>query len=116
MRDELENLERHGAQLLAIDPHEPWSAKYLLKEVGFGPEDVRYPLLLDPTQTVSAMYGVAFQMRIHTEWSNRPATFVIDRDGVIRYGRWGKSFADRPKPAEVIRELEKLDLQAASDD
>ncbi|MCH7549503.1 MAG: hypothetical protein IH969_08235, partial [Candidatus Krumholzibacteriota bacterium] len=68
-------LERFGAELLAVDPHEAWSAKYLLKEVGFGPQDVRYPLLMDPTQTVSAMYGVAFQMRIHTEWSNRPATF-----------------------------------------
>ena len=115
MRDELESLERLGAQLLAVDPHERWSAQYLLREVGFGPEDVRYPLLLDPTQTVSAMYGVAFQMRIHVEWSNRPATFVIDREGVLRYGHWGTSFADRPKPAEVIGELEKLDVQAASD-
>ena len=116
MRDELEKFERHGAKLLAVDPHESWSAKYLLKEVGFGPEDVRYPLLMDPTQTVSAMYGVAFQMRIHVEWSNRPATFVIDRGGVIRYARWGKSFADRPRAAEVVRELEKLELEAASGD
>ena len=102
MREDLD------VQLLAIDPHESWSAKYLLKETGFETSDVNYPLLLDPTQTVSATYGVAFQMRIHTELSNRPATFIIDKEGIIRYERRAKTFGDRPSPAEIAEELKKL--------
>lgn len=97
-----------GVQVLAVDPHERWSGKYLLKEVGLKESDVRFPLLLDPSLTVSATYGVAFQMRIHTEISNRPATFIIDKAGIIRYARRGQTFGDRPTPAQVLAELEKL--------
>ena len=70
--------------------------------------DVGYPLLLDPACTISATYGVAFQMRIHTERSNRPATLLIDRDGVIRYERRAKTFADRPTVDEILAELRKI--------
>lgn len=108
MRDQIETLNRHDIQLLAIDPHESWSAKYLLKESGFETSDVNYPLLLDPTQTVSAMYGVAFQMRIHTEISNRPATFIVDKQGRLRYARRASTFADRPTPLQILAELKKL--------
>lgn len=95
--------------MLVVDPHESWAAKRLLKEVGLRADDVNYPLLNDPGQIVSAAYGVAFQMRIHTELSNRPATFLIDRAGVIRYVRRATSFADRPSPGEILAELKKLD-------
>jgi len=97
-----------GAQLLAVDPHESWSSHSLLEEVGLKTSDVSYPLLLDPAYIVSATYGVAFQMRIHTELSNRPATFVVDRAGVIRYARRAKTFADRPSPNEVLDVLKRL--------
>ena len=109
MRDRLADLEKLGAQLLAVDPHEAYSARHFLKEVGLATDEIHYPLLVDPACTVSATYGVPFQMRIHTELSNRPATFVIDQDGVIRYARRGQSFFDRPSPDQIIDELKKLD-------
>ena len=108
MRDQLENFSDLNAQLLAVDPHESWSADFLLKETGLSTDDSRFPLLMDPALTVSATYGVAFQMRIHVELSNRPATFVIDKEGVIRYARRGKIFADRPTTALIVEELKKL--------
>ena len=108
MRDRLEEFDKLNAQLIAVDPHEAWSAKSLLKDSGLTTDDLHYPLLTDPAQTVSATYGVAFQMRIHTELSNRPATFLIDREGILRYERRAKTFADRPKPDEIIAELKKL--------
>lgn len=100
--------KRSDVQILAIDPHESWSARHLLKETGFSEKDVAFPLLADAAQTVSATYGVAFQMRIHTEWSNRPATFVIDRAGVIRYAHVGESFNDRPSAEAIVEQLERL--------
>ncbi len=104
----MQKIEGLDAQLLAIDPHEEWSARFLLKETGFSTDDLQYPLLMDPSQTVSATYGVAFQMRIHTEVSNRPATFIVDRKGTLRFAHRGESFNDRPTPTTVIDELSKL--------
>ncbi len=95
-------------QLLAIDPHEAWAGKALLKEVGLSTDDVSFPLLLDPSLTVSATYGLANQMRIHVEVSNRPGTFIIDKAGIIRYAMKGKTFSDRPGVSEIVEELEKL--------
>lgn len=108
MRDQLAAAEDLDAQLLAVDPHESWAARYLLKESGFETSHVNFPLLLDPSQTVSASYGVAFQMRIHTELSNRPATFIIDKAGILRYARRAKTYSDRPTPKQILAQLKKL--------
>lgn len=80
----------------------------MLRSVGSKADELTFPILADPANTVSATYGVAFQMNIHTEWSNRPATFIIDREGVIRYERRGKTYSDRPKPAEILKEVDRL--------
>ena len=91
-----------------MDPHERWAAQSLLEEVGLEESDVNFPLLLDPSLTVSATYGVATQMRIHTEESNRPATFIVDIDGVLRYAKRAETYGDRPGPSEILAELQKL--------
>ena len=111
MRDSLNKLEDVGAQLLAVDPHEAWSARYLLKNTGLETSDLNYPLLLDPSLTVSAIYGVAFGMRVHVEESNRPATFIIDKQGVLRYAKLATNYGDRPSPAQIVAELKKLSAQ-----
>jgi len=104
----MNSVKDQSAVLLAVDPHEVWSAKYLLKETGLTTDDLSFPLLMDPTLTTSAEYGVVTQMRIHTEWSNRPATFVIDREGIIQYMKKGNSFADRPTADQIIKEIADL--------
>ncbi len=82
----------------------------MLRSVGVQADELTFPILADPANTVSATYGVAFQMNIHTEWSNRPATFIIDRDGVIRYERRGTTFTDRPNPDAILKEADRLAL------
>ena len=98
-----------NAQVIAVDPHESWSAKYLLKEAGLSTDDVSFPVLMDPSLTTSIAYGVAFQMRIHTERSNRPATFVIDKEGIIRYAKRAEMFNDRPSASDIIDVLKSLE-------
>ena len=109
MREKLNTIRNLKAELISVDPHEVWSSRFLLKETGLSTDDLNYPLLIDPSLTISATYGVAFQMRIHTETSNRPATFIIDRSGVLRYARRAKTFGDRPSPNQIVAELKKLD-------
>lgn len=80
----------------------------MLRSVGVKADALTFSILADPANTASATYGVAFQMNIHTEWSNRPATFIIDREGVIRYERRGTTFSDRPNPDAILKELDRL--------
>ena len=80
----------------------------MMKETGLQASDLHYPLLLDPSLTVSATYGVAFGMRIHVEQSNRPATFIVDKEGILRYAKLGTNFNDRPTPEQIVAELERI--------
>ncbi len=108
MRDKIAEFEKRNVQLFAIDPHESHRVRHMLRDVGTKPDEVLYPVLADPANAVSATYGVAFQMGIHTEWSNRPATFLIDKAGVIRYEKRGTAFGDRPKPTDILKEIDTL--------
>jgi peroxiredoxin len=110
LRDKIDEFEKRNAQIVAVDPHESYRVRHMLRSVGFRAEELTFPILADPANTVSATYGVAFQMNIHTEWSNRPATFILDTDGVIRYERRGTTFSDRPKPEEILKELDGLKM------
>ena len=60
-----------------------------------------FSLLSDPEGEVSRRYGV---------WDEdgriaRPAIFVIDADGVIRYAYVGEDFADRPGDEPLLAAL-----------
>src|SRR5262249_14846552 len=61
-------------------------------------------ILKDQAFTVSATYGVAFQWPDATLGSSRPATFVIDKGGMIRFAHRAGSKAGHvffsSKPAE----------------
>ena len=105
----MEALNESGAQVLAVDPHEAWSAKYLLKDAGASTDDLYFPVLMDPSLATSMTYGVAFQMRIHTERSNRPATFVIDKQGIVQYAKRGERFNDRPSAKDILGVLKGLE-------
>jgi peroxiredoxin len=108
LRDKTKEFEDRGAQLLAVDPHESFRVRHLLRDVGLRADALTYPILADPAATVSSTYGVAYQMNIHTEWSNRPATFIIDKEGVLRYERRAKTYSDRPTADELLGELDRL--------
>ena len=87
-------------------PHEKVRARAWLKPAGGA-----YPVLADPGFAASAAYGVAFQMRIHSDTSNTPGTFIIDPEGVLRWARVGEgegNWRDRPSVEEVLAELGAL--------
>lgn len=108
MRDRIKDFDNRGVQILAVDPHESYRVRHMLRDVGLKADAVAFPILADPANTVSATYGVAFQMNIHTEWSNRPTTFIVDKSGAVRYARRGTTFGDRPKPDEILKELDRI--------
>jgi hypothetical protein len=95
----MKKFERLGVQWLTVIANEP----FYVRNLPGG--QVPYPVLADPAATVSAVYGVAFQ--VHNKksngWANRPAKFVIDRQGAIRCA------GDSPEEdmLQVIRNLEE---------
>lgn len=108
IRGKLAEFRDRGAEVLMVESHEPYRVRSTLREASHDPKDTaRLPVLSDPSHTVAASYGVAMQMH-HVEWLNRPSSFIIDRDGILRYAYLGRRVDDRPSPGDLLAEVEKL--------
>ena len=106
LRASLSQIQQAGAQVIFIVPHERCRVKWWHDKV-----KGQFLVLADPGFWVSSMYGVAFQMRIHTDTSNTPGTFVIDKQGVLRWthiGKGSKNWNDRPKPAQILAKVKEF--------
>lgn len=62
-----------------------------------------WPHLLDRAGAVGATYGVdPMAYAVHAEYVNRPATIVIDADGIVRFAYYGTYWGDRPSVEETL--------------
>ena len=61
-------------------------------------------VVADPSRETLRQYGV----RNPQDQSAMPATFVIDRQGIVRYRYVGTSAADRPDVREVLDAVRKV--------
>ena len=59
------------------------------------------PFLLDEDRSVTRGYGVYVRMNLESFDIARPATFVVDRSGLVRYAFAGKNQTDRA-PVEPL--------------
>ena len=107
LRDSFEKFEEAGAGIIAILPHESEHLE-LWEELG----GQKFFILADPGFLVSSTYGVAFQMRIHTNTSNTPAVFLVGKDGVLKWEYIAQdeiSYKDRPEIEMVLEEIAQLE-------
>lgn len=105
MRDTTKEYAARGAQPLVIFAAHKFEVDPLFR----APVDA--PVLLDPASTMSSAYGVAFQLQFREgtlPWSPRPSTFLIDRDGVLRYA---DDYEDRSPLWTPLQLLDDLKLQ-----
>ncbi len=70
--------------------------------------DFDVTLLSDSRREVIAQYGLVHAEGHGGEDIARPATFIIDRDGVVRWMKVAPNFMVRPAPEEVIEALDRL--------
>ncbi len=68
---------------------------------------ISFPFLLDEDRTVTKQYGVYHRIGKDAFNIARPATFVIGRDGVIRYMYVGKDQHDRAGMRAVLEAFQK---------
>src|SRR5215831_2843353 len=109
LRDRAKEFEERAAQVFYLQSEEPayirqwlrgrdtwakWVPEFFedspqkhpwLRSVGSGPDETICPVLTDPSWTTSADYAVL-----------GPTTFIIDREGIIRFEHRGKGSFDRP--------------------
>ena len=77
--------EAMETQILGISVDSPFANKRFAEDLG-----LTYPLLSDFQRTVSRLYGVLDEER----GVARRTTFVIDKEGIIRYIEQGASAID----------------------
>jgi len=66
-----------------------------------------FPFLLDEDRMVTKSYGVYQVLGIDAINIARPATFVVGRDGIIRYLYVGSSQLDRAPVEDVLNALKR---------
>jgi peroxiredoxin len=86
-----------GAEILAISTDDLSQAQYAVDAIG-----LEFPILSDQDAMVIEEYGVL------ASGISRPATFVLGRDGAIRWQYVGHSKSDRPTNGEIISQLQDL--------
>jgi len=112
-----------GATLVAISPQAPDRGLTMTEK-----HELAFPVLSDLDQSVSESYKVRFDVTGELEdlqvnvFQNDPAeqnadgrrslpvpsTFVIDRDGIVRFASANADWRVRVEPADVIAALEAL--------
>ncbi|CAL9490312.1 Thiol-disulfide oxidoreductase ResA [Streptomyces sp. enrichment culture] len=125
----LRSLQQHhsaiterGARLVAVSPQVPDEALSLtekhelafdvLSDVGSGTAK-QYGLAFDLPEDLAAVYDkLGFDLQRvnggHPRTLPLPATYVIDRDGVIRWAFADTDYVNRAEPADVLAALDAL--------
>jgi len=66
-----------------------------------------FPFLLDEDRKVTKSYGIYVAMNIESINIARPACFVLDRSGVIKYLYLGKNQFDRASMEQVMQAFKR---------
>lgn len=98
----MEELERLGAELVAVSTDDPESVRKLAEASG-----LRYTILTDPGGEVIERYGI--RNRQHTDGVlPNPTALVIDGRGVVRYQRIHEDYTVRPPAEELVEAVRRL--------
>jgi peroxiredoxin len=113
-------IEAAGASLVAISPQTEKQAYFMHDQ-----HKLRLPLLVDTHNAVARQFGLVYRVPeeqqglyrrtfVNLPFANGddswelpiPATYVIDRDGSIRFASVNEDYTERPEPLEILAQLE----------
>lgn len=100
LKDEIEKL---GASLLFIAAEK--RTGMFKPESFFSKHPILFPFLLDEDRKVTKAYGVHNWLALDAIDIAKPATFVVDRSGIVRYIHVGKNQLDRAPVEQVMEAL-----------
>jgi alkyl hydroperoxide reductase subunit AhpC len=102
----LSEKEKANVQILAvsIDSHED-SKQFIQKLNERSPGRIDFPMLEDKSHKVIDRYGI---LNPDGKGWPHPATYVIDKQGVVRWLFVDVDYTKRPTNEQILRELRKL--------
>ncbi len=93
-----EQFKEANVQVFTIECHD----QYRCGVMGKG-KDLWWPHLVDNAGADAAVYGDdPMEFIVHDEWINRPATIVVDTEGIIRFAYYGTFWGDRPTIEQTL--------------
>ena len=87
--------------MLAISVDDLSDATKVVEELG-----IPFPVLYDPSTGVPEAYMV---YDLLGDGLAAPATFIVDREGIIRWKYVGRSIGDRAATSEILAQLSQID-------
>lgn len=103
IRDEIEQAGAQLAYVAAQKREGAWRpASYLEKN------PISFPLLLDEDRAVTKAYGVYHRLGTDAIHIARPATFIIGRDGLVRYLYRSSNQLERAPVGQIIAAARSL--------
>ncbi len=103
MRDSYDRIRERGASVVGVICQKPEAVRS-----HFERDPVPFPIAIDAGRTVARAYGVYRLLGFDSIHIARPATFVIDRDGIIRRRHAG-SLQWQMMPLDgILRALEEI--------
>lgn len=100
MRDRYSEFQERGAEVLAIAPDTAENARSYSERSG-----LPFPCLPDPERKVFRMYDVKSTL---VSLGQRPALFIVDREGIVRFAHLGWQQWEIPAIDETLRRLDAL--------
>ena len=100
MREDYEAIRGLDAEVLAVSTDDLSGAERAVDYLDLG-----FPVLFDPEAEVVRKYGV---YDLLSDSYATPSTFIIDKNGQIRWKYIGRRYDDRPTNQQIIAQLEAL--------
>ena len=100
MREDIDRFTGGGAQVVAVAPDSLEGVARFVRD-----RDYPFPLLADTDHAVFDAYDVANRL---ISLGQRPAVFVVDREGMVRCDSIGTQQWQIPSDDAVLAELAKL--------
>ncbi len=100
MREDYDTIRGLDAEVLAVSTDDLSGAARAIEYLDLG-----FPILFDPDAEVVRMYGVYNLLR---DRYATPSTFIIDKNGKVRWKYIGRRYNDRPTNQQIITQLESL--------
>jgi peroxiredoxin len=103
LREWYSNIQQLRGVLLAISSEDQAHAARLKADLA-----LPFPVLADPAREVICAYRVFHEHEPKGRLIARPATFVLDAAGTIRFRSVGAAPTDRPEPETILAALKRL--------
>ena len=104
-------LDKYNAQLVVVFPTETEEdapkvdeLEQKIKGGDIPNQDIPFPILLDIDLSGVDQLGIRDALA-------KPSTYIVDRQGRVRFAYVGKTVADRPSIDSVLKQLEQLNQQ-----